>query len=516
LGLSCTKEEFLGALEAAAQACGSKTLILIDALNEGEGKALWKNHLAGMLTTLSRYPWIGIAVSVRTSYESLVIPKGLVPDRCIRIIHDGFADQEYQATHRFFDYFGIAYPAVPPLVPEFQNPLFLKLFCQGLKNRDLTKIPSGLQGITAIFKFFIESVNEKLSRPDYLNFDPQSPIVQRAVEKLTEMMADQANRWLPREEAQAAVHTFLPREGYENSLFRHMISEGLLAEDRFPIGDDTWSESIRFSYERFTDQLVAKHLLDKHLDPQSPSDSFLPNRPLASFFKDEQTCWLNLGLIEAFSMQIPERIKKEWVEVAPDRATLLPICKAFIDSLIWRDPNAITGATLQYINEHIIQYEDTHDQFRNALLTIASNPKHPYNADFLHKHLMRFELVERDAEWSIFLHDQYGEYGAVNRLVDWAWSPADKSQIDDASMRLSGMALAWFFTSSNRYLRDRATKGLVNLFTNRIPVLRQVIEQFLPVNDPYVLERLYAVAYGCAMRSRDNESIGALAKDIYE
>ena len=94
-----------------------------------------------MLTTLSKYPWVGIAVSVRTSYEKTVIPGELVPDRLIREIHHGFADHEYQATRTFFDHFGIVRPSVPLLVPEFQNPLFLKLFCKGLKNRGLKEVP---------------------------------------------------------------------------------------------------------------------------------------------------------------------------------------------------------------------------------------------------------------------------------------------------------------------------------------------------------------------------------------
>jgi len=240
LGLTYTKEEFLGALEAAAQARGVRALILIDALNEGEGKDIWHKHLAGMLTTLLRYPWIGIAISVRTSYESTMIPEGLVPDKLIREVHLGFADHEYQATQTFFDDFGIERPSIPLLVPEFQNPLFLKLFCLGLKNHGLTKVPPGLRGITAVFNFFIESVNEKLSKPEYLDFDPKSQLVQKAVKKLAEAMAEKGSLWLPREEAQTIVNTLLPREGYDRSLFRHMISEGLLAEDRFRTGDEDW------------------------------------------------------------------------------------------------------------------------------------------------------------------------------------------------------------------------------------------------------------------------------------
>src|SRR4029077_4480838 len=38
---------------------------------------------------------------------------------------------------------------------------------------------------------------------------------------------------------------------------------------------------------------------------------------------------------------------------------------------------------------------------------------------------------------------------------------------------------------------------------------------FRDVNDPYVAERVLAVAYGCALRSNDNHAVGELAKDIY-
>ena len=210
LGLSCNREELLGALEAVAQAQGSRTLILIDALNEGDGKKLWNKYIAGMLKTLSRYLWIGIAVSVRTSYENIVIPKGLVPNSLSREEHYSFANYESQATRIFFDHYGIEHPSVPIMVPEFQNALFLKLFCKGLENRGLTRIPPGLRGITAILNFFIESVNEKLSKPDCLDFDPTLQIVKEAIEKLAEIMANKGSRWLPREEAQAAINSFLP------------------------------------------------------------------------------------------------------------------------------------------------------------------------------------------------------------------------------------------------------------------------------------------------------------------
>ena len=132
LGISCKKEAFLGVLETAAQARGARALLLIDALNEGEGKYLWQKYLAGMLKTLSRYPWIGFAISVRASYESLVLPSGLVPERLIQHVHYGFAEHEYQAMRTFFEYFHLERPTIPLLLPEFQNPFFLKWFLFGI------------------------------------------------------------------------------------------------------------------------------------------------------------------------------------------------------------------------------------------------------------------------------------------------------------------------------------------------------------------------------------------------
>ncbi len=517
LGLICSKEEFLGAFEACAQASNSRAIILIDGLNEGEGKILWHKHLAGILTSLTNYPWIGIAVSLRTSYENLIIPEGLIPDRLIREEHLGFSGQEYKATKAFFNHYGIEQPTIPLMEPEFQNPLFLKLFCKGLKNKGLTRIPTGLHGVTAIFNTFIESVNEYLWKRERLNFDPKSEIVQKAVEKISKIMADEGKMWLSRDVASEVINSFLPGRDYENSLFRHMLSEGLITEDRYPTrnGED-WCEGIHFTYERFTDHLISKRLLDKYLLSGDPTNSFLSEQPLGLFIKDEGTCWRNRGLIEAFSVQLPERIGKELVDIAPYCADFRPIREAFVDSLIWREAHAFSPNTLQYINGAVIRYDDTYNKFLDALLTIAIRPGHPYNADFLHAHLTRFELAERDAQWSIYVHHHYGEKGAVDRLVDWAWTCEDKSKVNDESIRLCGIALSWFLTTSNRYLRDRATKALVALLSNRVPILREVLKAFKNVNDPYVLERLMAVAYGCVMRTSQGSEATELGKELYE
>jgi len=518
LNLNCTKEQFLGSLETVAQASNAKAIILIDALNEGEGINLWNKYLAGMLSTIEKYQWISIAFSVRSSYEEIIIPEGLKPNRMVKEIHHGFAGDEYRAMQKIFDYYGIESPSVPFLEPEFQNPLFLKLLCKGLYDVGLTKIPSGLHGITAIFDFFIDNIDKKLSQPNYLDYDADSKIVHEAIKILVEKMVEGNQNWLPRKEAEAILNDLLPREGYTHSLFYHLISEDIISKDIFWGQDKKWKEGIHFSYQRFSDHLIAKQLLQKHLDQCNPSQSFLPDKPLRFYIKDENHCRSFSGIIEAFSIQLPEQVGKELPELAPNCADFQSIQEALLESLIWRNPKKITKATWQYINSYILNYPNSIEQFINTLLTISSKTDHPYNAEFLNWYLMQLELAERDSEWSIFLHKQFerDEPNAVNRLVDWAWSREDKNNISDISRKLYGIALSWFLTTSNRDLRDCATKALISLFTNRINILREIIPKFLKVNDPYVLERLFAVAYGCIMRSSNNDAIGDLAQDIYE
>ena len=105
---------------------------------------------------------------------------------------------------------------------ERQNPLFLKLFCKGMANKGLKRIPPGLHGIVAMFSFFIDSLNDKLHRPEHLDFDPHKQVVQSAVRQMVQEMSERQTGWLPYEVAAGVTDRLLPSNGYEKSLLRHL------------------------------------------------------------------------------------------------------------------------------------------------------------------------------------------------------------------------------------------------------------------------------------------------------
>ena len=126
-----TAGELVGALEAAAQANNCRALVIIDALNEGQGRAIWPDNLPAFLAHLERSPWIGVVLSVRSFYEEIIIPES-VRNQAIRKTHHGFAGHEYDAVEMFFRNYGLELPSTPLLSPEFSNPLFLSILCKAL------------------------------------------------------------------------------------------------------------------------------------------------------------------------------------------------------------------------------------------------------------------------------------------------------------------------------------------------------------------------------------------------
>ena len=64
---------------------------------------------------------------------------------------------------------------------------------------------------------------------------------------------------------------------------------------------------------------------------------------------------------------------------------------------------------------------------------------------------------------------------------------------------LAVLTLAWTMTSPHRRLRDYATKVLVVMLAPRLGMARALLQQFRGVDDPYVLERLAAIAYAAIL-----------------
>lgn len=506
LGLNTNKEKLLGALNAKAESQNKRLIIFIDAINEGKGRNFWKDFLIGFIETIKRYEWLGLVLSVRTSYFDLVVPQEVFErNLAISITHFGFEGVEYNASKIFFQNYNILQPSIPLLHPEFSNPLFLKLFCDGLYKKGLNYIPEGYEGITKIINFFIEGIEDKLSKK-YSNIKSLN-IVQKVIDVLIPMIIK--NQAIYYEEAlETVIREVTSKYGVNHEFLDDLIIEGLLTKNLFY---DDKKDYIYFAYERFEDHLKAKYLLDNYLDISNPAESF-EKEPLSNYFNDKNINY-NRGLIDALSIQLPEKSSVELIDMVNQNDLII---ESFLDSLLWRRNSTITSKIKDKLIKNISN-EYFSEKIYNILFSLAPNPNHSLSGDFLFDYLSGFSMRDRDILLSSIMNRIYlsNDVNSISRLIDWAWSNEDKNHICDESILLTVTTLSWFLTSSNRKLRDYTTKSMISILQNRVNVLIYLLQKFENINEPYIYERLFAVAYGVVIRVETNDSLNELGEYIY-
>ena len=533
---------FLGVLNAKAEASGSRIMIAVDALNEGNGKIFWPDQLKQFIKTVRQYSWLALVVSVRTSYEKLIVDKAIIDENlAIEVVHYGFSEHEMEAADYFFDAYGITKPRIPFLHPEFRSPLFLKLFCDGLKKGGHKEVPPGYEGITAIIDFFLASVNKRLAQLH--QYDQNLNLVKAGVAALAGRIATSGEQFIPYENAVYFFNDLKELRILRDKLgfFKSLVFEGVLSKNLYWREDGSHVDGVYFAYERFFDHLVAANLLAQVKNPLFEFSRF---GKFSKLFKDEQACYQNEGLLEALSVQIPEKLDYEFFDLVPHIADTRAVSEAFLTSLLWRrketfgreneERNIIDRAggwlkskifglmnlshrerVFHYLHEIVIKKNKLGGSFLETQVLLCSVPEHIFNVDYLHRRLMSMSMTDRDAFLIPWFNEHYEEGTPIERLIDWSWRDEKRNYLDEESVLLASTMLSWLLISPNRELRDSATKAIICLLQDRAHLLIRLLNKFENVNDPYIYERLFAITYGCAIRAEKKEFLPTLCEYIF-
>ena len=501
-------EEIAGIFAASGEASGRRAALFIDAINEAGDPTMWATELADIRRRLTASGWVGFAVSCRSTYLDLVKPPTGPDEAFARVEHVGYRGREFEATAAIFAAHGVQQPRVPLLIPEFTNPLFLKLYCQGLK--DEPSASAGSHHLSAVFDRFVAGREARIERKLQLN--PHLDVVGRATTAFAERLGNDGREELPYDEAAALVDCFAPHlHKHPDTLLETMHSEGLIAVERGWIEEQgTRAEVVSFPYQRFSDHLVLGAFLDRHLptaDPEAARAAFAHGEPLAVWLQDAPG-----GLIEALAVQLPER----WGLELPDLTESLSeddgwswldhqTWEGFTTSLVTRDRTAFNDRTEALINEGLrVRAEAVVD----ALISVAPDPDHPYNGAGLHRCLARMPLPDRDAYWSKLTYHAFGQPArSLDRLVRWA-ARGPYPAYPDEVVELACVPLAWLLTSPNRLARDYAIKALASVLIGRTVCATRIVERFARVDDPYVIQGIAAAVLGSITRGPEVPSPG--------
>lgn len=538
-GLASTPAELLEGLQRLGEATGSRALIIIDGINEGN-RSRWKRSLAPIIRAVRQFTHVGVVLSCRQPFDQLIFTSR-TRRSFVLVEHHGFTENGIDAQVEFFAYYDIPAPHAPLLTPEFSRPLFLKMFCESVRNRSVKSksryvrdLASGQKGMTRVLEDFAKEVGKPIEREYGLTrlacwrlLKGDAPSPGAPVIGIAPTMAQAMRDWISREECLALIDSFTSwasRERREEFLQR-LLADGLLLEGiRWRDGEPI--PVIQFPYQRFGDHLVARNLLEKHLRTETEAAirrSFYVNRPLGRIFDLARGgySYRMPGLASAIMLEFPERVKRalpsddrELVAYLPRaRQLAAPLRDVFLEGLYWRPADSFTKHTAQVINFYLNRsHEWTRDQVLEVLASLATRPGHPHSANRLHRMLGAQDMPERDLFWSEFVR-RTDSTSAVQRLLDWIERTKDKPR-EPGVVENCVTLLSLCLTTTRRALRDRATRGLYLLGLGQPSILFDSTIASLAFNDPYVPERMLAASYGVAMSMWADPHGGAVRREL--
>ena len=538
-------------LETVATRTTDRAVVILDGVNEGRRRE-WQEAVATFHALVAARPHIGLIVTCRTPFEHIAIKQKDL-EKFHKVVHRGFDDQEFNAQAEFFDFYDLPLPEVPLLDREFSRPLTLKLICQSLQSltgkklaQGFAGIASGQKGMTYVLESFVNRIGKPIEHQYGLRakgcwelLKGSDRFADRRRAGFAPCMAANLRGFVRPSETDRIIAANYPelRPAQRKQLLDELRTNGLIEEDAVWYSTNSGYKSrvvFRLPYQRFSDHLIARHLLKTHLDVTSAATikrSFTGKSPLAKIFRvprRNSRRYAEPGWAQALITEFPERVgtrlpskQCELFFVLPPKAqNLSAYFGPFIEGVFWRDPAAFTEGTHAIVNQYLNVGSRAWERVIDALVAVSTKPKHPYHARRLYDFLACYPMPDRDLQWSEYLRRRYAS-PTIHRLLTWA----EKLDSVNMTQRLATglvVLLSLVLTTVVRTDRDLATKALVLIGEKFPKMLFTHVVTSLGFNDPYVSERMLAAAYGTTLSLVDSEAVptfrhllGDLAQTLY-
>lgn len=504
LGFEGSPDTWLGLLDTLAEAAQKTGVILIDAINESEYCKLWRRETQGFADRVRNYPALKLVVTCRTDFARYCLPKSLVEesdDSWAYLDHYGFDVDMVTAVEKYFAAYNVTSEMFPPIIEEFGLPLFLKIFCRTYEGRQVKACHLSLSRVLKDHKKHVaQRIAQALACDEY--------DVHRAVSIVCDEMVKAGSKFIPMENVRDRINSLVQAPDATKSLFNHLRSNGLVRQ----VGLEDENLGVTFGFERLYDFHVGERMLEEYVDMEAVSGDFEKKGRLYGILADEQRLWRNRGLVGSLSVIFPERFGVELIDLF--RELPLEVWSGFCDSIRWRRAECITDRTEEILKSHRV---DTIPWLVKNFLDLAAVPDKRFNADYLHSKLSAMRFDKREIEWSLWISEDtfYDRWCSLNRFVDWC-SNVPSERLSKGQARLSATLLSWCFSSTHVPFRDKATAAAINVLHSHPEVVSLLLETFGQSDDPYIRERVYAVAAGVVMRCPDPVGVRGIAATVFQ
>ncbi len=464
-------ETLLDEMEEYAYINNTFSYIFIDAINESPNRQMWQDEIIKLEHLLKDYSRIKLVISIRTGFEQECLGEenlNKIDNSIVKITHRGL--DNIADVHKFLSLKNNTFSPDLYLNSEIFNPLFLTWFCQASNN-------NGTNTEESIIENFLTMADQEASRA--CKFPESYEAISDVLFGLIELRKESTKNIITRKDLLELnvwnTYKISSPISYINTLTKLGV---LTSEDK----------DYRIGYNLLDEYIQAKYLF-------SFANTKEEARNIASKILDKPN-WDNISIFCTFTSLYASKYKEECIELVDylEPHVRDNVINEYFKTLAKRDSNI----SLQVFKELASKYTISYAQFWEPFIENSTRIGHPLNSYGLHSILINLKLQERDEQWSIFINELTEE----NRIINLIYYLEEKELegINDEQFKLLLILFTWFLSSSNRILRDRTSKAMIELLKGRLFLCIDLLKLFSSVDDPYIMQRLYGVVFGAVIK----------------
>jgi DNA replication protein DnaC len=497
-----TLRDVLGCLDNLGNLKRKKIPIIIDGLNETSPTAVaWSDALFYISEDVKCFDYIIVITTCRSSYAEQIFGEKNVSDIKDSLELQGFTkDNVESAIDKYFAKYKIKARNTDFNHDLFQNPLLLKMFAEINENSEvLINQASVLGGIDGYVSFIAQrAALENGSTNRFLLNDIEEKVNKFAEELWLSNVReiDYPKRFFEIFDPQYQPGT-MP---IERTISHRIIDEGLLVARDI----DDKKESAAFVYDMIGGLCIAKAVVFKHSDYDENISSLRQadlwqrltntvatlNHPLAEdiirslIFLCKQ--YTNKAVFEIIDNPIISENSSKMLEVV----------------LNDKNRNLITG----YLLAQPVQSQSV-SHYLDAFVNEVAQLRNYENLEIINIMLQKMTCAEINLVWcEVILRKRIVIMSYLNKLHE----QLSDSNVDDKEMPSAALFLSLLLSSTDRFLRDKATKCLVFIGEKKLLCIFNVFQKVESIADIYITERMIASLCGAILRGGAAETAKAV------
>lgn len=482
--------------------------IIIDGINESNDKTIWKKGLNDFIKQVLKFSNIKLLLSIRDTYYESCIPEEIRDDDSIlKTSHSGFSTNRLDAIKQFFDSYDIKMPLFQIINNEFSNPLFLINYCEIISKFHIDINEYDYRNFNDIFEMYLDRVNSLFL--EKFEIDTTRNIIK-------DILSEYVKKWLITNKY-FSYEEFLEilkpiSELYSLNkvkMLNFIIENGLFYKEIH-----LHNEVIIFTYERYEKISIANYLLINITNVEELK--FELNDGILHPYIDVSEKFDN-GILEELINIIQYKYNVDFIQLINFEHIKFDyyIKKNYIKSLVWFTGKYEATIILNNIKK-LYKENDYENDIIDTFIKMSYLENNPLNVNVLDNYLKKLDMPQLDFYWTIIIDNYYTNYSkaSIDSIINYCLEYGNLYLNVNNGILISRL-LSWLLSSTNRYLRDRATKALVKIFLNHNDIALETLTHFNNVNDLYILERIIAAIYGSVVRSKNNEEIDKLSEKLY-